>query len=148
MIEPSDNPAVATAADAALSALREVLFADASIAGWPCVMRFDALPVSGPYIALSIAPDMGKVIIGEAGEFVCCEADALVRVACDCDDPAADAYAATRAAIWRTLTDAPSMVSAGVSRVFRFSGEDSGGTDASRLVSTFTARILLEAAQQ
>ena len=148
MIEPSDNPAIATTADAALAALREVLFADASIAGWPCVMRFDALPVSGPYIALSIAPDMGTAVIGEAGEFVCCEADALVRVACDVDDPAADAYAATRAAIWRALTDAPAMVSAGVSRVFRFSGEDSGGTDASRLVSTFTVRLLLEAATE
>ncbi len=141
MIYPADS--LSTCTDRMLDALRSAIYADAALAGWPCVMRFDALAVDGPYIGISFAPDPASVIVGEDGSFVCTEGDLTVRVCIDADDPAVDTFPAARASVGRTLNDTASLVEAGVARVIQFHGETGAGVDSSRLVAEFTARALV-----
>lgn len=144
MIYPADS--LSTCTDRMLDALREAIYADAALAGWPCVMRFDALAVDGPFIGIGFAVDTASTIVGEDGSFICTEGDVTVRVTIDADDPAADTFPQVRASIWRTLNDAAALVDAGVARVFQFHGETGAGVDSSRLVADFTARALVCAA--
>lgn len=135
--------AVDTALDRCLAALRDALYADAALYGWPAYSRFDALPAEGAYVALLAEPEESSATIGEDGRLLCVPASVAVRLVCDCDDPAAPAFPGARAAVARALADTPALVADGVGAVVQYRGERAAGADASRLVAEFSLYVLV-----